>query len=94
MELKPDQPDRKQDLLGSPEKKTLKLKKEKINGFVQYKIDGDSIIISKQTFSVNKITYVKVVKETRHRMIFVGELSSEDKLKETSKFIDSLLSGI
>ena len=87
--------DKKEGLTGTtPEKKTMKLKREKINGFVQYKIDGDSIVVSKQTFSLNKITYVKVVKESSHRIIFVGELSSEDKLKEASKFIDCILKGI
>ncbi len=65
-----------------------------INGFVQYKVDGDSTIISKKTFSLNKITYVKVVKQTKHRLIFVGELSSDDKLKEATKFIDTMIGGI
>ena len=86
--------DKKVDLLGSPEKRIIKLKKDRINGFVQYKVDGDKTVLSKHTFLLNKITYVKVVKQTRHRLVFVGELSSDVKLKEASKFIDSIIEGI
>jgi hypothetical protein len=51
MEQNNNLPDKKEGLTGTtPEKKTMKLKREKINGFVQYKIDGDSIVVSKQTF--------------------------------------------
>ena len=69
-------------------------KKEQIKGLIQYSVEGDQLVVSKTTVSIKNKIYFRAIKERRHRLIFVCDLSTEDMLQEASKFVDTALNGI
>ena len=79
---------------GKPDRGGAKPKKELIKGLIQYSIEEDKLEIANTTVSIKKMTYYKVIKERRHRIIFICDLSSEDKLSQATNFVDGVYNGI
>jgi hypothetical protein len=49
---------------------------EQIKGLIQYSVEGDLLVVSKATVSIKNKIYLKAIKERRHRLIFVCDLST------------------